>query len=725
MDKESVFKNERKRLKETIILAERELEEEKEIYKNLEKTTTDEYLLAELQKKYVTKIKNLEKALKVPYFARVDFKEKHHDEKQKIYIGKTNVFDEDYNVIVADWRAPISTIYYDSEIGDTQYECPEGIIEGELSLKRQYRIEDAQLIDYNDVNITTNDELLQECLKENSDVRLKNIVSTIQKEQNQIIRANMFKPLIVQGVAGSGKTTVAIHRIAYLIYTYDKSFKPEEFLIIAPNKFFLGYIKNSLPDLGVDYVRQETFEELALKIINDKIKAEDSNNNLIKIVENKLNANQKNVLIGNCKFKGSLKFKDAIDEYLKMVNLNILEKEDFCISGIRVISYQKLQEILMDNYERYPLKTRIDKLQAYIKHQLENNFEIIIDKITEVRKAKIERIDKTLSKEEQDKKRIEIFEEYEEDIKSLLRNKGVKIVNTYIKKIKIPTAFNCYCNIINDSTLLDKYTEKEIIDFMREELRLNFKKKIIQYEDLTGILHLQYNLFGMNEKLVLKHIVIDEAQDFSEFQFYTLNEILSNNKSLTILGDIAQGIYGYRGTNNWNEINQKIFKKDANIQYLKQSYRTTSEIMEEANKVISSIRNEEDIILADPIARHGEKVEYIALQNYEDKVMKINERIKEEISKGYNNIAIIGKDSNICEKIYKDLKNKYENIEIISEKTSDYGGGITIVPSYYSKGLEFDSVIIADYNSYYDNTLDKKLLYVALTRAMHSLYILK
>ena len=177
-----------------------------------------------MSKIYSNKLKNLNNAVSVPYFARVDFKEDKQNNIQKIYIGKTGIFNDDYEVVVTDWRAPISSIYYDGQLGNVEYECPDGIIKGDLSKKRVYTIENSILKDYQDIDITTNDEFLQECLNENSEARLKNIISTIQSEQNKIIRAKMSNPLIVQGVAGSGKTTVALHRIAYLVYTYEKEF---------------------------------------------------------------------------------------------------------------------------------------------------------------------------------------------------------------------------------------------------------------------------------------------------------------------------------------------------------------------------------------------------------------------------------------------------------------------------------------------------------------------
>ena len=273
------------RLAYVLNLVKDEIEKNNKMYSKMLRDTEDEEVIYNMSRTYTTKIKNLEKSLLSPYFARIDFKADDENEMKKLYIGKTNVFNEKSEIEVVDWRAPISSIYYEGQMGRTKYLCPEGVIEGELSLKRQYDIQDGKLIDYNDIDITTNDQLLQNCLNENSDTRLKNIVATIQSEQNQIIRANMFKPLIVQGVAGSGKTTVALHRIAYLVYTYEKNFKPEDFLIIAPNRFFLDYISNVLPDLGVDYVRQQTFEEFAMEIIEAKLEVENPNDKLSEIAD--------------------------------------------------------------------------------------------------------------------------------------------------------------------------------------------------------------------------------------------------------------------------------------------------------------------------------------------------------------------------------------------------------------------------------------------------------
>lgn len=704
-----------------IELIKKELQRNSMLYNKLLEDMDDEEIIYSMSRRYDNKIKNLEKSLLTPYFARIDFKADDEISGERIYIGKTNVFDENSNIAVADWRAPISSIYYDGKIGRTQYECPEGIIKGELSLKRQYTIENAQLIDYNDIDITTNDQLLQDCLNENSDVRLKNIVSTIQSEQNKIIRANMFKPLIVQGVAGSGKTTVALHRIAYLVYTYEKNFNPEEFLIIAPNKFFLDYISNVLPDLGVDYVRQQTFEEFSSEFIGGKLKIEDPNIELAKIVNE--GSDKTRSIQDSARFKSSMEYKKVIDEYLTNLINKLLPEEAFKIANYVIVEYQEIKRILRESLSRNCVKDSIDIVSNILQKKVSNISSELIEKITSNRREKINNIDTSLDEEMQQELRKKIFEETEYEVAQLLKG-GKKLVTDYIKKIKLEKSIEHYKKIIGSKQSFLKYIDEELYSLIVDNFNQKIKKKIIEYEDLTPLLYIQYKIFGLNERLTLKHIVIDEAQDFSEFQFFVLNEVLQNNKSITILGDIAQGIYSYRGTKDWNRINEIVFNNEASIERLDNSYRTTVEIMNEANKIIDKIKEKENINLAIPISRHGEKVNYIKTENFEEKIKIIENKIIELKNKGYKNIAIIAKNNENCDKIYKSIIEKNIKAELISENLIKYDGGITIVPSYLSKGLEFDNVIIADFNSYDNSEVDIKLLYVALTRAMHTLDII-
>lgn len=712
------MKEEIKKLQEILILVEENLKRNDILYTNVLKTTEDEYLIGSLEQEFYTKEKSLKRARLNPYFARIDFKQDNlkQSNKEEIYIGKTTIFDDDSNVAVVDWRAPIASIYYDGKMGKTKYECPEGIIEGELSLKRQYTIENGKLINYRDVDITTNDEMLQDCLNEKSDKRLKNIVSTIQSEQNQIIRANMFKPLIVQGVAGSGKTTVALHRIAYLVYTYKENFKADDFLILAPNKFFLDYISNVLPDLGVENVKQQTFEEFAMEIIKTNIKVLNPNIELSKIVENSADAS---IIKKSAIFKSSLNFKKVIDNYLNNLYKNILPQENFEICKIIIFEQKELQSLLEDALKRNSLNASIKILTSIMEKRLKERSNKIIDIITERRKIKLDKIS-----EENKKERMKLFEETEYEISSLL-NGGKKLVKDYIKGTKLRGILEYYKKILNNKENLIKYTDGGTAEYVINELNNNVKNKKIEYEDVAALLYLQYKIYGLQEKFSLKHIVLDEAQDFSEFQFYVLNEVLGNNKSMTILGDIAQGIYSYRGTNNWQKINEEVFGGDATIEMLSNSYRTTYEIMNEANKILSKISSEENLNLAIPLSRHGRNVTYTSAKKFDEKIMITLEKIKELQNEGFKNIAVIAKDADTCLKIQKTLENYNIFANLISNDLIKYEGGLIVVPSYLSKGLEFDNVIIFDYDKYSSSKLDIKLLYVAFTRAMHTLDVIK
>ena len=709
-----------KRVSDTIEIVKNNIKEYEILYSNLLKGNADEQYIQNMSKEYSNKLKNLNKAISIPYFARIDFKENNANNERKIYIGKTGILNDKYDVIVTDWRAPIASIYYDGQLGKVKYECPDGIIKGDLSKKRVYTIENSILKDYQDIDITTNDEFLQECLNENSEARLKNIISTIQSEQNKIIRAKMSNPLIVQGVAGSGKTTVALHRIAYLVYTYEKEFNPDEFLIIAPNKFFLDYISNVLPDLGVDYVRQQTFEEFMLENIDANFEINPINVELSNIV----NQNGKTDLIKkSANFKSSLRFKELIDEFIDKFLKSNLPKGDFKISDIVVFNHDEVIDMFINYFKNNSINDSKKMLTAILQKRVSNIANELIDRLSEQRKSKLYNIDKNLSDDKVKEIRLEIFKEKEYEVQQLFKG-GKKLVLDYLKNFKIEKVLSIYKKIISDKILFDKYVESELYEYILETYKKNIKSKKVEYEDLAPLFYIQNRFLGNINNLKLEHIVIDEAQDLGEFQFYNFKEIVKPNMSMTILGDISQGIYSYKGINNWNKLNQIVFNNKASIEYLKESYRTSMEIMNEANTIINKIVDNENIILAQPIERHGDKIEHWKIDSEDSKISKIYEIIKTHLEAGHINIAVITKDFDESIELHKKLTNYEVDIKLISENLDKYTGGTIIIPSYLSKGLEFDSVIISDSNKYSENILDTKLLYVACTRAMHTLDII-
>ena len=594
-------------------------------------------------------IQAINKAKQKPYFARIDFKSATNYDK--CYIGKKGVIDYDNNIITVDWRAPISSLYYDSNVGECEYEAPEGIIKGNLLLKRQYTIENSKLIDFNDVDTVSNDELLKPYLNTSMDNRLKNIVSTIQSEQNKIIREKITKNLIIQGVAGSGKTTVALHRIAYLVYNNRNIFKASDYMVIGPNKFFVDYISSILPDLDVNGVSQKTLDELFEMYVNEKI-----------TVNNSLDIIKQRDEVAN--FKVSMNMKKVIDEYFN--NLKIIPNNDFEIDNITILT-----------------NSQIKKIYNSINKKIFNNVNSVINRTIML-----------LEKE--------ILDNYDLISKNFIKNNVPKQKINDIK-INIKSYLKKYFTILNVKSL-KIYTD--ILNGLNYDIEI-IKKGSITIEDIPALIYIKFKLSGSREFDNFKHIVIDEAQDYGEFTFYVLRKMFKNS-TFSIYGDLAQSLYSYRSIGDWECLN-KIFKK-MEIQKLNKSYRTTIEIMEEANKINKHL----GLDCAEPVIRHGEKVEY---------TNKDISDLLDDMKDKYNSIAIITKDQQNADVNYKSLKKQY-NINLINSSNLKYDSGINILPSYLSKGLEFDAVIILNKDDYDKNSiLDMKLLYVSMTRALHKLYI--
>lgn len=645
--------------------------------------------------------------------------------------GKAMITDHNtLEQVVIDWRAPIADLYYEGRLGEAEYNCPAGKIHGEIKLKRQYFFKNGDLQDVMDIDITTNDEMLQPFLSANSDTRLKNIISTIQAEQNKIIRADMWQPLVVQGVAGSGKTTIALHRIAYLIYNYDKNFFPEEFLIIAPNKFFLNYISNVLPDLGVDRVGQSTYEEIAFDVIGSEFEIEEPNNKLARIIDNNKSEKEKKmceIIIESSKYKSSIRFKNLLDEYLYEVEKRFVPEDDFKVGKYVFMKREDIEHLFYREYSNLPFCRRMEEISKHLKSAVTMRSGQILKDIEEERDYKIAKIKMDEPNEQIRLSLIrDAYKEAEDLSKEVTKNvkKNVQKYMSSTNKVLEPIKYYKEFMDVYIYTLAKGRISDEEIKYIKTSFADAQRKGKIEMEDLAPLMYIKYMVHGIKTKFELKHIVIDEAQDFSEFQFYIFKKIVKSN-SLTILGDLAQGIYFYRGTNNWQKTMSIVFGDGIDPTYLtlKKTYRTTEEIMNVANKVISHIMDKLNCPPGEPVMKNGAPVIVKHFENEEKMVEQIKERLKEYKEKGFSNIALICKTVEDCIKLKEQLQD--EEIHIISSKDSEYAGGINIVPSYLSKGLEFDAVIItnADVHNYTDSEVDTKLLYVCITRAMNTLEI--
>ncbi|WP_113673205.1 RNA polymerase recycling motor HelD [Vallitalea guaymasensis] len=703
------------------------IEEEIVLLSNKTYTVLNEDVIAEIVYMDNQRMKKLETSAHNPYFGRIDFRERNQDKLENIYIGKASLMDtdsdEDGVMIITDWRAPISTLYYDGNIGNVNYDCPAGNIGGELSLKRNYKIENGHLEKITDIDVSALDEMLLEALEDKKDTKLKDIVSTIQSEQNEIIRADLTKSLIIQGVAGSGKTTIALHRIAYLIYTYQHRYRPHEFMIIAPNKLFLQYIEDMLPELGVEDVEQTTMEDLTKNIVAEHFSISEDDDKLKKIIENENDKKLVESLRAISRIKTDLKYKDILEEFVDEIINEILPKDDLIFEGVLIIEASELSRIFYENYKRYSVLKSIKLVKKLMTTRFENSKSDIEDNIYATinqRQINLEKDEKNITNQNEEIKKIHL--EQQSRIKNMKKN-FIKLMNIYLKEPKQSILKYYEKFLIKDKFIKKLISDKEYLKDYFKEMSKNIRtNKMVEIEDLPALMYLQHKLIGAKNISNTKHIVIDEGQDFGTFQYYILRDIMKE-ATFTILGDIAQGINYHRGTSDWEDVKQRVFKDQCQIKYLQQSYRTTVEIMNAANEVIGNVEDE-NIILAHPVLRHGAQVQKIKKESYEDIVDCIAIEINKLMDK-YNSIAIIGKNNQQCEKIYDQMTSRGIDVQWLKDRESEYSQQIVLLPSYLAKGLEFDCVIIpgGGEDNYKMNKLDGMLLYVCMTRALHELRI--
>lgn len=675
----------------------------------------------------------------VPYFSRIDFREKRSTEIESYYIGKFGLGDSktgDEKII--DWRAPIADLYYSGTAGKVSYRVSSGYVDGELYLKRKFIIEDKKLRDAFDEGINEIilrsednegnnlvDEFLKINLEKNVSSKLKDVVATIQKEQNDIIRSEKNSALVVQGSAGSGKTTIALHRLAYLLYKYSKSLSSKDVLVVAPNRLFLDYISDVLPSLGANTVKQETFEDIALKVLGVKSRVYTKDKKLAYIFEDKKDGDKKFVVKAS-EFKGSLLFKHMIDEYLKTIEERDCDVEDIKISGYVLFEKSEIKRLFVEDMKHLPIDNRKEEIKKYFNLKLKDKVKSILDKVSFRYEYNIARIKRNMQDgAERRKKLIKIYDERDDEKRYIIKNVR-NVMDQYFENWKHTDTGIILDRFFNNQNIYDKIVKdkvsEELWNYMKEDFNKHREKKTIDSDDLAAMLYIKFNIEG-NDKFNFKHIIIDEAQDYSVFQFSALKNLCSSS-SFTIVGDLGQGIYYYKGINDWDILKENVFKDNFNYMALTQSYRSTVEIIKFANRVLK--KQNINLEPAKPVLRHGdipEVIEFMANREFAEKVDSIIEKLDKL---GKRNIAVIGKTYDECKKINDALKKYSKNKwKIIRENDKSFEISKIIIPSYITKGLEFDCSIIYNCNeeNYKDTELDKKILYVALTRALHYEYI--
>lgn len=619
------------------------------------------------------KILLLEKMIKSPYFARIDFKFDDEDEFEKIYIGRSSLRKNSYQeMYVYDWRSPIASVFYRFMTGEAFYDAPCGRVTGELNLKRQYEIKNGTLEYFFDSDVQIVDEFLRQLLSQNTTAKMKAIVETIQHEQDVVIRDMENDLLMVQGVAGSGKTSIALHRAAYLMYQgLQTKLSANNIMIISPNSIFEQYISNVLPELGEDNVISSVFEDILSELLNGR-KIQSRNDFLENLI---VNSKYKEISRNSIEFKTSSFFREILDQFLIDIPRQWIEFEDVYYEGKCVVSGQILKDKILGRPET-PLGIKLEQLEDYI-----------LEQIFGTGKGRGHKEEKNLIKQE-----IQKF---------------IKIDIVELYKILFSNEAYFYSLLQNSNP---SQNIKNIWKYTKE----NLETDSLYYDDAIAIAYLYLKIYGTNKYKNIKQVVIDEAQDYYPLQYEIFNLVFSNAK-FTILGDMKQTLAKKEDISFYEQIQKILNKKKSSLIMLDKSFRCTNEILNFSLKFIeqsSQIKS---------FNRNGDSPKVYIADNSEIFIDEIVKEIKLCQEKGFQSICLICKTEKNSTYLFNKIKHKLD-IQLIKNGSASDLQGVFILPVYMSKGLEFDTVLICDADSqnYHDED-DKNLLYVACTRALHKL----
>ena len=655
----------------------------------------------------------VERLEKRPYFARVDFKEQGEKKPETIYIGLGSFADKDDHFLIYDWRAPISSIYYDGKLGEVSYNSPEGKITVDMTKKRQFMIEDGKIVNMFDTNESIGDQMLLEVLSEKSSTQMKSIVTTIQQEQNKIIRNTSADLLFVQGAAGSGKTSAILQRIAYLLYRYRGNLTSSDVIMFSPNQLFNDYIKNVLPEMGEQNMVQMTYWQFVARRLPGM-----NVENLFKQFEDQ------NSDTNISKFKGSVNFFNLLTRYAKHLNKRevIFKNIYFRDKKKPYFDKEKIKEIYYSYNENYNLANRIDTTREELIKMLNR-------KITpEAKKAWVARTIEGMSQSELN----ELYDRPDQEFESEAKEEaflGRKIVLKALKGVHKRILHNHFINMraqylsflraVPKMVDLAKWdiTEDDWLHHI-DEVKENFKKHDIAITDVSAYLYLYDLITGRRTDYEMRYAFIDEIQDYTPFQLAYLKYNFPRAK-FTMLGDL----------------NQAIFTKDESRSLLKQISGLFDPEKTDVVRLTKSYRSTKQLTnFTKQILRQGEKIEAFNRQgpkpviwgrDNDEKAIDVLVDVLRDNEKRKMTTVIITKDLASAKFVHEELSKKKEPTTLIATANQRLVDGTLVIPSYLAKGLEFDAVVMWGANKENYHQLDEtQLVYTITSRAMYKLDVI-
>lgn len=695
--------------------------------------------------------RSLNRLFPSPYFGRVDFLEDGLNQSEQIYIGVSSFVDEDgLSFLVYDWRSPIASLYYDHSPGAAFYDTPGGRVTGTMELKRQYQIHDGQIRNMFDANVTIGDELLQQMLAKGADSQMKSIVSTIQKEQNAIIRNDDSRLLIVQGAAGSGKTSAALQRVAYLLYKNRDSLKADQIVLFSPNPLFNSYVSSVLPELGEENMQQTTLQEYLEYWLGSSLRLEDPFDQIEYVLTAQSTANYETRLQG-MKYKASEAFLKALENYVQW-----LGREGMLFNGIRfrdreLITAEQMRSQFYSYDPSLRLANRVELLQKWLLKELsllerqerrapwveeelqyldsEQYAEVFGElhkdrEVFDIAERYAVVYEKISNKRRGDEGDFDFAEREEDLLSQRIVKMSFKPLRQSVRKLSFIDVQGLYAQLFGDEAAYREKTNEAEIPVLWPEICKQTKEKLdlleLLYEDATPYLYLKELIEGVRTNTEIRHVFVDEGQDYSLFQYEYLKKLFPRAR-MTVLGDFGQAIFTQ--ATNLQESDSPLFRlyseSKTSLIRLVRSYRSTREIVEFTKELLS---DGAEIV---PFARSGPKPLLARLEGGEERDARMSKDIAALKAEGFDSIAVITKTAAESQAAFESLRAQgSEALQLITKETVTFEKGAVVIPVYLAKGIEFDAVLIYEASPQtYGRENDRKLLYTACTRAMHRLQL--
>lgn len=713
-----------------------------------------EALLSERERGYRLRMqqwRSMNRLLPSPYFGRIDFHEDGMGFSEQIYIGVSSFVDSDgMTFLIYDWRTPVASMYYDCSPGTAAYDTPGGTVAGTMRLKRQYQIQEGKLQNVFDTSLTIGDELLQQVLGKGADSKMKAIVATIQKEQNAIIRDDNSRMLIVQGAAGSGKTSAALQRVAYLLYKNRERLKADQIVLFSPNPMFNSYVSTILPELGEENMQQATFQEYLVHELGTSFRLEEPFDQ-IEYVLTEQPTQEYEARLQGIEYKASVKFLQALRNYAEW-----LGREGMRFKGIRfrerdLIAAEQIKAQFYGYDPSIRMVNRVALLQEWLLRELtllerkERGAPWVQEELNYLDKEQYFAAYNELHKE----RGVFDFAEQYEEVHEMLRNKPRRDeadidyaareeellcrmiakerfapLRRSVKRMLFIDMVELYAQLFGHKDAYQAMTNETEVPELWPDICKQTKEKLdrreLFYEDETPYLYFKELVEGVRTSAEIRHVFVDEGQDYSMFQYEFLKKLFPR-ACMTVLGDFGQAVFTQatklHGTDS--PLLRLYGESDTTLIRLVRSYRATREIVEFTKSLLPG---GEQIV---PFERSGKKPLLAKMGSGGQLPARMAGDLADLRAEGFASIAVITKTAAESRGAY-DLLTAWgcPSLRLITKQTLTFEQGTMVIPAYLAKGIEFDVVLIYDASSQtYHRENERRLLYTACTRAMHRLLL--